>query len=639
MYFSPDIIDTIRRQISLSEVIGRSVVWDARRTQAGRGHFWACCPFHSEKTPSFRVDDQRGRYKCFGCGASGDHFRFLQEMQGIPFAEAVQTLAESAGLPLPSSSREERAREKERASLLDLCAMACQFFESQRQTSEGRRARAFLQARGFSQEICSQFQIGYAPIARAQLKEFFQKQGVPLSDMVAAGLVIVPPEAEQWDKERALRAAYDRFRGRIMIPIHDGRGQVVAFGGRILSDQGGEGRAKYLNSPETSLFSKGQLLFNFHRARQPAFESGTLFIVEGYLDVLALVQAGIPQVVATLGTALTPSQIQLAWKLAQEPILCFDGDKAGQKAACRTVECILPALTSGYSFQFVFLPEGKDPDDLLRSGGKASFLAYANRTHPLFEFLWQRAVQGMDLSTPERKAALEAKIEKCISLIADRSLRRLYQSSTRTRLSRLFWQMERRARRTTPLSSPAALPQEQPRQSPLHEPLNTERALLGLCLRFPELFERHSETIMGLQLSSIYAPIRRALHQALLDSQETDQPFLSCLTPELQPFLKELSELPTLTFCKEEAFSEKCLLHFCAYLSLRALEEEYAQLLLSLKTLSENDAEALSQTEECMIALLQELNLRRNAYIQEENALTEEGLAGQTGKYDLLLLK
>ena len=270
MRFDNRLLDEIRARITLSDLVGRRVTWDRRKTQPGKGDYWACCPFHQEKSPSFHVDDRRNRYKCFGCGASGDHFRFLTETEGLSFPEAVERLAEQAGVALPAPDPQAARREKQRASLADVCEMAAQFFQAEFATSRGETARGYALKRGVTQEILREFRFGYAPDSRDSLKRYLTGKGVPEEMMVEAGLIIRPEGG---------RPTYDRFRGRLMIPIQDERGRVVAFGGRTLDP---DGQPKYLNSPETPLFHKGVMLFNAHRAREPAFKSGQAVVVEGY---------------------------------------------------------------------------------------------------------------------------------------------------------------------------------------------------------------------------------------------------------------------------------------------------------------------------------------------------------------------
>ena len=357
MRFPPAFLDEIRDRVPISAVIGARVAWDRKKTNAGRGDFWGCCPFHGEKTPSFHCEDRKGRYHCFGCGVSGDHFKFLTELDGLSFPEAVERIADMAGVPMPARDVAEEKRERERASLTDVMEMATAFFQERLQSAAGAKARAYLRDRGLTPATQQSFRLGYAPDSRNALKEFLDSKGVEKAQIEACGLVVFGQDVP---------VSYDRFRDRIMFPIPDSRGRVIAFGGRAMSP---EVAAKYLNSPETELFHKGNVLYNFARARKALGKEGTVIAVEGYMDVIALAQAGFDNVVAPLGTALTENQMELLWRMAGEPILCFDGDQAGLKAAWRAADLILPSVQPGRTARFALLPEGKDPDDLVKADG------------------------------------------------------------------------------------------------------------------------------------------------------------------------------------------------------------------------------------------------------------------------------
>lgn len=429
MRFSQQFLDELRDRVTISEVIGRRVTWDRRKTNAGRGDFWACCPFHGEKTPSFHCEDRKGRYHCFGCGVSGDHFRFLMELDGMAFNEAVQQVADIAGVPLPAPDPETERRERERHNLFDVMELATRFFQDQLQSAAGAKARAYLRDRGLTGRTIEAFRLGYSPDSRNALKEFLASKGVGKEQIEACGLVVHGPDVP---------VSYDRFRDRIMLPILSSREKVIAFGGRALSP---DAPAKYLNSNETELFSKGQVLFNFARARravQGADGAGTVIVVEGYMDVIALAQAGIENAVAPLGTALTENQLQLLWKMAAVPVLCFDGDSAGMRAASRAVDLALPALRPGQSLRIALLPDGKDPDDLVKIEGRAPFDKVISEARPLAEMVWLRETSGAVFETPEKRAELEARLKQVTQVIGDESVRRHYQQDMRDRLYAFF---------------------------------------------------------------------------------------------------------------------------------------------------------------------------------------------------------
>ncbi|WP_077960248.1 DNA primase [Ensifer adhaerens] len=432
MRFSQSFLDEIRDRVPISDVIAKRVSWDRRKTNVSRGDYWACCPFHGEKSPSFHCEDRKGRYHCFGCGVSGDHFRFLTDLEGLSFPEAVQQIADMAGVAMPQPDPQAERREKERTSLLDVMELATAFFEDQLQTANGAKARAYLRERGLTGRTIETFRLGFAPDSRNALKEHLAGKGVAKEQIEACGLVVHGPE---------LPVSYDRFRDRIMFPILSSREKVIAFGGRAMSP---DAPAKYLNSNETELFHKGNVLYNFARARRAAQggardaggddASGTIIAVEGYMDVIALHQAGVENAVAPLGTALTENQLDLLWKMTSQPVLCFDGDGAGIRAANRGVDLALPHLKPGRSVRFAMLPDGKDPDDLVRQEGRAPFDKVLANARSLAEMVWQREVQGGAFDTPEKRAELEARLKQVTSVIADESVRRHYGQDMRDRL-------------------------------------------------------------------------------------------------------------------------------------------------------------------------------------------------------------
>jgi DNA primase len=426
MRFPPQFLDQIRTRVNLSTVVGRRVQWDRRKTNASKGDFWACCPFHTEKSPSFHADDRKGRYHCFGCKASGDIFTFLVEKEGVPFPEAVERLAGEAGLPMPLLSEADVKREEQRKSLYDVMDLAQAHFAAELQSARGAKARGYLADREISPDIQIEFGIGYAPDDRAALRSHLAAKGVSVEEMAEAGLVITGDD---------IAVAYDRFRDRVMFPIRDARGRVIAFGGRALR---ADVPAKYLNSPETPIFSKGDVLYNFDKARMVAHQRSRLIAVEGYVDVIAMHRAGFTETVAPLGTALTERQLALLWRSVPEPILCFDGDAAGLKAAYRALDLALPLLQPGHSLRFVFLPEGKDPDDLLRSDGPAAVKQVIEAAQPMSDVIWQRALDSNDRATPERKASFEKELRVLLDSITEEGVRRHYLEDLRQRLAVLF---------------------------------------------------------------------------------------------------------------------------------------------------------------------------------------------------------
>jgi DNA primase len=426
MRFPPAFLDEIRDRVPISQVIGQRVAWDRKKTNTSRGDYWACCPFHGEKSPSFHCEDKKGRYHCFGCSVSGDHFKFLTELEGLSFPEAVEKIADMAGVPMPVRDEREERREKERASLTDVMEMATVFFQDRLQGPEGAKARAYLRDRGLTPATQQSFRLGFAPDSRNALKEHLAAKGVPKADIEACGLVRHGDD---------IPVSYDWFRDRIMFPIPDSRGKIIAFGGRALAP---DALAKYMNSPDTELFHKGNVLYNFARARKALAKGGTVIAVEGYMDVIALAQAGFENVVAPLGTALTENQLELLWRMAPEPMLCFDGDKAGLKAAWRAADLALPSVQAGRSARFALLPEGKDPDDLVKAEGPDAFRAVLSEARPLVDLLWMRETSGGVFDTPERRAELEKTLRELTSRIRDESLRYHYQQEMRERVLSFF---------------------------------------------------------------------------------------------------------------------------------------------------------------------------------------------------------
>jgi DNA primase len=426
MRFPPQFLDELRARLPVSEIVGKRV----RLKKAGR-EWKGLSPFNKERTPSFFVNDQKGFYHDFSSGKSGDIFTFLMETEGVTFPEAVERLASLASLQMPKMSREAEVEEGRRRTLHEVVDIAAKFFEAALASRAGARARGYLADRGLDPATQLRFRIGYAPSERFALKEHLGGLGVPVQDMIEAGLLVAADD---------IPLPYDRFRDRVMFPICDLGGRIVAFGGRALDK---EAKAKYLNSPETTLFHKGGMLYNAATARKAAHQGAPVIVVEGYMDVIAMVTAGYEAAVAPLGTALTEDQLALLWKMVDEPMLCFDGDAAGRRAAYRSVDLALPHLKPGKSLRFASLPQGHDPDDLVRSGGAGAIAEVLATARPLADVLWTREMEGGRFDTPERRAGLEARINGLMSAIGDEAVRRYYRQD--------FWQ---RLRNLTTPSSP-----------------------------------------------------------------------------------------------------------------------------------------------------------------------------------------
>jgi DNA primase len=428
MAFPPRFLDEIRNRLSLAEAIGRRV----KLTRRGR-EFVGLCPFHHEKSPSFTVVEEKNFYHCFGCGAHGDVIGFTMRTEGIPFPEAVEKLAGEAGLPLPE--RDPRAEEHARIAktLYDANEAAAEWFAAQLYTPEGRTALEYLKRRGLEDGTIARFRLGYAPESRDAVKRALVPKGYAEAQLLEAGLLVKPDDG---------RSPYDRFRGRVMFPISDKRGRVIAFGGRVLGDE----KPKYLNSPDTPLFHKGRVLYAYREARAAANGGAEVIVAEGYMDVIALHQGGFEGAVAPLGTALTEAQIEELWRVKPEPLLCFDGDEAGRRAAARAAERVLPILKPGHSLRFVFLPDGEDPDSLIREGGAGAMKGVLAQAVPLVDWLWRMETHGRALDTPERRAALRKSVMERAAAIPERSVQAQYAAEFEARLGRLFAPPPRAAR-------------------------------------------------------------------------------------------------------------------------------------------------------------------------------------------------
>ncbi len=414
-----EFLDELRTRVSIVDVVGRKV------RLIRKGHEYSgLCPFHNEKTPSFTVSAEKGFYHCFGCGAHGDAMSFVMRAEGLSFMEAVERLAAQAGMQVPQATPEEAAQSRRSATVLEALEAACKFYEQRLRLPEGRAALAYAQGRALSDDTISRFRLGYAPAGNA-LKAALIRDGWEEATLAEAGLIGVPDDG---------RASYDILRDRLTFAIADARGRVIAFGGRIL----GDGQPKYLNSPDSPVFHKGRVLYGLAQARAAAHESGRIVVVEGYMDTIAMSQAGLAETVAPLGTALTEGHLAALWKLSDEPILCFDGDAAGQRAARRAAERALPELKPGKSLRFALVAGGKDPDEVLRNSGRAAMEAILTAARPLADLLWESAAEGRDLTTPERRAALERDLRELAGRIGDESVRGFYQSELRDRMYALF---------------------------------------------------------------------------------------------------------------------------------------------------------------------------------------------------------
>ncbi|MBV1918713.1 MAG: DNA primase [Sphingomonadaceae bacterium] len=490
MTLTPQWLDELRSRITLSGVISRTT----RLTKAGR-EFKACCPFHNEKSPSFTVNDEKGFYHCFGCGAHGDAIRWMTDQRGLSFMDAVKELAAEASMDVPAPDPQAAQRAEKRDTLFDVTQGAQDWFVDNLQGADGAAAREYLASRGFDALTIERFGFGYAPENRQAMKQGLSR--FPHDKLIEAGLRIAVED----------RDPYDRFRERLMLPIQDTRGRVIAFGGRIL-DAANKNAPKYLNSPDTPLFDKGRTLYNMHRAAPATRQSGRIIVVEGYMDVIALAAAGIEECVAPMGTALTEQQIELLWRHAESPILCFDGDAAGQRAAMRAVSRALPLLRPSHSMRIVTMPSGLDPDDVLKQQGTEAMEALLGKARSLIDMLWLHEREAVPLETPEDKAGLKARLLAHVDAIAEQDIRALYRRELLDRFSAFAFPK----REPTRGFEKGAFKQRNGNRPAPSSPENIGRlrrsadggsrdafsaAILAGLLRWPAEIARHAETIAG----------------------------------------------------------------------------------------------------------------------------------------------
>ncbi len=487
MTLTPQWLDELRARVTLSSVISRTT----RLTKAGH-EFKACCPFHNEKSPSFTVNDQKGFYHCFGCGAHGDVIRWMTDQRGLSFMDAVKELAAEAGLDVPAPDPRAARKAEQQAGLHEVLEAAQNWYRAQLETPDGAKARAYLASRRFDALTMERFGFGYAPAGRQALKAALSQFDDAM--LIEAGMRIAVDDKEP----------YDRFRDRLTMPIHDARGRVIGFAARIL-DADKKDAPKYLNSPDTPLFDKGRTLFNLHRAGPASRQSGRIVVVEGQMDVIALAAAGIAEAVAPMGTALTERQLEMLWRLVETPILCFDGDAAGQRAAMRAVTRALPLLRPAHSLQIVRMPAGMDPDDLIKRDGVAALEALLAAPKSLLDQLWEHERDAAPLNSPEDKAGLKARLMAHVETIADPDIKALYRRELNDRFS-AFAFPPRQEREWRPMGRAAP-----PRRS---DPQVTQRlrknagsrdalsaAVLAGLLRHPQELARHGDSLAHADLA------------------------------------------------------------------------------------------------------------------------------------------
>lgn len=548
MPFPPRFLDELRERITLSQLIGKKV----KLTKRGREYI-GLCPFHHEKTPSFTINDDKGFYHCFGCGAHGDIIRYLTDSERMPFMEAVEYLAHMAGLPMPKIKEESPERRQEYQTELQIMEEACVFFQKCLFSERGRRARAYFQNRGITPDIAKQFRLGYAPSGSALLA-YFTEKGLSVQKAISLGLIVDKTDSH---------TRHDYFYDRIMFPILNRRRRVIAFGGRLLE----KGEPKYLNSPETALFHKGEQLYALPNAVDTMRKKNQAILVEGYMDVIALHSAGFTNAVAPLGTALTENQIRLLWQGCDEPIICFDGDMAGRKASIRAMNRAIPILTPGKSLQFVFLPEPFDPDDMIRKKSPQAFQEALNNAKTLAYTLWNTLTDGRSLDTPERRAKLEKDATDIIAKIQNEQVRAYYMKDLKKKL----WQLEHRkdARRSS-LSFGEAQGISRPNAD-----LLAGRMLLAYLICFPKVVQNVLEDLANLELgeASLQHILQEATDCLINNPDMTSEELINAVLPEGSKTIPEIEMLQKSNRTEEDVRIE--LSKWIQALQLKALQAEH----------------------------------------------------------------
>ena len=488
-------LDELRSRICLSDVVGRKVQWDLRKSNQARGDMWAPCPFHQEKTASFHVDDNKGFYYCFGCQAKGDAIGFIKEAENVNFIEAVEILASEVGLQMPEFDPKSKEKADRNKILFEIMEQSVNFFRLTLNSNQGKHALEYLKKRGLSSDAIERFEIGFAPADQTTLTQKLIDKGYDLDAIIETGMSVKSDESNR---------LYDRFRGRIMFPIRDSRGRCIAFGGRSLDPAA---RAKYLNSPETPLFDKGSNLYNLVSARSAVGRGEPLIVAEGYMDVIALDSGNFNGAIAPLGTAITEKQLQLMWRISPEPIIALDGDKAGLRAAYRLIDLSLPLLRTGKALRFSIMPEGKDPDDLIRNEGASAFKNLIDEAVPMVDLIWKRETEGKSFDSPERRAGLDKSLSDVIALIKDKNLKNHYRDAL-FQARRQF--LGRQNAGTTEFKNNSRLmPQSDTKSSFLvaadEKTVSAqirESTVIAVLMNFPELIEIFYDELIMIDLAS-----------------------------------------------------------------------------------------------------------------------------------------
>ena len=488
-------LDELRSRICLSDVVGRKVQWDLRKSNQARGDMWAPCPFHQEKTASFHVDDNKGFYYCFGCQAKGDAIGFIKETENVNFIEAVEILASEVGLQMPEFDPKSKEKADRNKILLEIMEQSVNFFRLTLNSNQGKHALEYLKKRGLSSDAIERFEIGFAPADQTTLTQKLKDKGYDLDAIIETGMSVKSDESNR---------LYDRFRARIMFPIRDSRGRCIAFGGRSLDPAA---RAKYLNSPETPLFDKGSNLYNLVSARSAVGRGEPLIVTEGYMDVIALDSGNFNGAIAPLGTAITEKQLQLMWRISPEPIIALDGDKAGLRAAYRLIDLSLPLLRTGKALRFSIMPEGKDPDDLIRNEGASVFKNLIDEAVPMVDLIWKREIEGKSFDSPERRAGLDKSLSDAIALIKEKNLKNHYRDALFQARRQFFGRQN--AGTTEFKNNSRLMPQSDTKSSFLvaadEKTVSAqirESTVIAVLMNFPELIEIFYDELVMIDLAS-----------------------------------------------------------------------------------------------------------------------------------------
>lgn len=583
MSLPPGFLDELRTRVTLSRIVGRKVTWDQRKSNQAKGDLWAPCPFHQEKSASFHVDDRKGYYYCFGCHAKGDAISFLKEAENLPFMEAVEVLAREAGMQMPAADPKAAERADRRTELAQVMEEAVKFYRLSLKTAAGAAARAYLDGRKLPDAGRDRFEIGFAPDGWQGLWDHLKGKGIADELILAAGLA--KPSAKG-------RAPYDAFRNRIMFPIRDVRGRCIGFGGRAMDPND---NAKYLNSSETELFDKGRSLYNHGPAREACGKGAPLIVAEGYMDVIALAEAGFGGAVAPLGTAITEDQLRLMWRLSPEPLVTLDGDVAGIRAALRLIDLALPMMEAGQGLRFVTLPQGLDPDDLIRARGAAAMQAALDGAEPMVNLLWRRETEGKVLDSPERRATLDKSLRAVLKRIADPSIRAHYGEEIRRLRQALFGMGASApaprpgfaARRTgrgfamppPALATPAAKASALAHADERAEEELREAILLASLATHPNLIARLESALERLHMSGpghegLRDALLRAAHDGLLDDIAPEL-FRKKITGTEAEVLERLLHLPhvrsapTVIKTRDHDLAQKVIEQDLSFLSAR----------------------------------------------------------------------